>query len=239
MICTNNIQVRSRQGKYIKSIVYGGLDGIITTFAVVAGASGAHFSSAILLVLGFANLLADGISMGFGDYISSKAEREYHEREEAYHESMFDKNPDVEKQKVICAYTKKGLSKEDATTVATILAKNRHATVEIILQENGIPHVHSRDLSWQKGTYTFWSFILFGTVPLITYITSYFIPFVQQNPFPIACVLTAITLFGLGAMKVKITKKNWIRSGLEMLGIGGFAAASAYTVGHILSGLAR
>lgn len=64
--------------KYIKSIVYGGLDGIITTFAIVAGVAGAALSANIILILGFANLIADGISMAAGDYLSTKSEIESH-----------------------------------------------------------------------------------------------------------------------------------------------------------------
>jgi len=66
--------------KHIKSIVYGGLDGIITTFAVVSGVIGAQLNPSIILILGFANLIADGISMGVGDYLSSKAEQEKRHR---------------------------------------------------------------------------------------------------------------------------------------------------------------
>lgn len=65
------------QGKYIKSTIYGGLDGIITTFAVVAGVTGASLQVSIVLILGLANLLADGLSMAIGDYLSTKAEIEY------------------------------------------------------------------------------------------------------------------------------------------------------------------
>ena len=72
-------------GKYVKSLVFGGLDGIITTFAVVAASVGGSLGSDVILLMGFANLVADGLSMGFGDYLSSKAEFEYtraeHKRE--------------------------------------------------------------------------------------------------------------------------------------------------------------
>lgn len=75
-------------GKYIKSIVYGGLDGIITTFAVVSSVSGAALESKIVLILGFANLVADGFSMAVGDYLSTKAENAYSEsRDEEVKES--------------------------------------------------------------------------------------------------------------------------------------------------------
>jgi VIT1/CCC1 family predicted Fe2+/Mn2+ transporter len=71
----------SNQGKYIKSAVYGGLDGTITTFAVVAGSAGASLSSGVVIILGFANLIGDGLSMAIGDYLSTKSEREYEKAE--------------------------------------------------------------------------------------------------------------------------------------------------------------
>jgi len=70
-------------GKYLKSIVYGGLDGIITTFAVVAGVSGARLEVGVVLIMGFANLIADGISMGMGDFLSSRAEKEFQTAEKS------------------------------------------------------------------------------------------------------------------------------------------------------------
>ena len=61
---------------YLSEFVYGSIDGAVTTFAVVAGATGARFDIKILLVLGFANLIADGFSMGVGSYLSTKSEQE-------------------------------------------------------------------------------------------------------------------------------------------------------------------
>lgn len=61
---------------YLKEFVYGGIDGAVTTFAVVAGATGASFSTQVILVLGFANLIADGFSMSVGSYLSTKSEQE-------------------------------------------------------------------------------------------------------------------------------------------------------------------
>lgn len=65
---------------YLSEFVYGGIDGAVTTFAVVAGATGARFSITVILVLGFANLIADGFSMGVGSYLSTKSERELKEK---------------------------------------------------------------------------------------------------------------------------------------------------------------
>lgn len=59
---------------YLGEFVYGSIDGTVTTFAVVAAAEGASFSTAVIIVLGFANLVADGFSMSVGAYLSSKSE---------------------------------------------------------------------------------------------------------------------------------------------------------------------
>jgi vacuolar iron transporter family protein len=69
-------KIRQHFEDYLGEFVYGGIDGAVTTFAVVAGATGARFSVKVLLVLGFANLIADGFSMGVGSYLSSKSEQE-------------------------------------------------------------------------------------------------------------------------------------------------------------------
>lgn len=64
-------------GEYIKSAVYGGMDGIVTTYSVVMGVLGANLSMGVVLALGLANLFGDGLSMALGDYLSTKAEIEY------------------------------------------------------------------------------------------------------------------------------------------------------------------
>ncbi len=68
--------IKQHFNDYVSEFVYGGIDGAVTTFAVVAGATGAGYDIRIILVLGFANLIADGFSMGVGSYLSTKSEQE-------------------------------------------------------------------------------------------------------------------------------------------------------------------
>ena len=91
-------------GKYVKSLVFGGLDGIITTFAVVAASKGGSLSTEIVLLMGFANLFADGLSMGFGDFLSSKAEHEYATTEKKREKWEFDNFPEGEKREMVEIY---------------------------------------------------------------------------------------------------------------------------------------
>ena len=225
------------QGRYIKSVVYGGLDGIITTFAVVAGVAGAALSAGIVLILGFANLIADGISMAIGDYLSSKSEREYQNAERTREAWEVEHYPEGEKKELVEIYEAKGIPAKDAEAMVSILAKNPKAWVDIMMvEELGI--VGSDESPFANAVATFFSFAVFGFVPLLTYVVATFVPFLHANSFLIAALLTGATLFALGAVKVRITGKNWFLSGLETFVIGGITAAAAYGVGVLLGGLA-
>ncbi len=224
------------QGKYIKSIVYGGLDGTITTFAVVAGVSGASLSTGVLLILGFANLIADGFSMAVGDYLSTKAEKEYHDAERTYESWEFDSKPEQEKNELIEFYTKKGITKKDAQKITAILLQKKKAVVDVMMiEEHGILETEIPPLS--AALVTFCSFVTFGFVPLIAFIIAPLSLAIAQHQFLIASAITAATLFGLGALKISTTNRHWFWSGLEMMVVGGIAASAAYGIGYILSGL--
>ena len=230
-------QHKQEQGKYIKSIIYGGLDGIITTFAVVAGVAGASLSAGIVLILGFANLIADGLSMAIGDYLSTKAENEYNKAERQREKWEVENYPEGEKQELEELYVDKGMSEKDAKTVVEIIAKNKDAWVDIMMvEELGI--IESDESPLKNAIATFSSFSVFGFIPLLAHVLSQFIPILQQNTFLFATLLTGITLFALGALKVRITEQNWFYSGLEMFVVGGIAAFAAYGIGYFLSGLA-
>lgn len=65
------------EGGLLKPVIFGGLDGILTSFAIVAGAAGGNLSPEVVLVLGFSNIFADALSMGVGEFLSSKATNEW------------------------------------------------------------------------------------------------------------------------------------------------------------------
>ena len=228
---------RNEQGKYLKSVIYGGLDGTITTFAAVAGVAGANLSPGVVLIMGFANLIADGLSMSIGDYLSSKSEAEYQAAErkrEAWEVAHF---PEGEKEELREIYQARGMAASDAVAVVDIIAKDEKAWVDIMMiEELGI--LPDEDSPVKGAVATFVSFSVFGFLPILAYVLGLFIPGIEHLRFPMACFLTGATLFGLGAMKTRITGRSWFSSGLEMLLVGGVAAVAAYVVGALLGGLA-
>jgi len=222
-------------GRYIKSMIYGGIDGVITTFAVIAGGSGADLTHNVLLVLGIANLLADGFSMGFGDFISSRAENEFRKKETAHEESMLEANPKDVKDHIKTMYVKKGFETHEAETIAQIFSKNKDMVVSLFLAERGIFKTAISPIT--KSLYTFFSFIIFGAIPLFTYLLLPYFDIVKNNTFFAACILTGFTLFFLGSFKTRFTDRHWIMSGLEMIFLGGVSAFIAYMIGVLLGHL--
>lgn len=228
---------KTEHHKYIGEVVYGGLDGIITTFAVVSGVAGASLSSGVVLILGLANLLADGISMGVGAFFSAKSDREYYEVERARETKQVREHPKEERQELVDIYISKGYSSEDATVLVEIQSKNEELFVDAMMIHELDMHPDDRN-AVISGMTTFLSFQVAGAVPLLAYFCGrFFWPMTETVEFYSSVVLTALALFGLGATKVWVTARSWFRSGLEMMLVGGLAAFVAYVVGYTLQGL--
>ncbi|MFP4402398.1 MAG: VIT1/CCC1 transporter family protein [Candidatus Nanoarchaeia archaeon] len=232
-----NFIVNSRAGYYIKSIVYGGIDGIITTFAVVTGAAGAGLSAGVIIILGFANLIADGISMAVGDYLSTKSENEFTAQQKDKHEQKLKDYPEQEKKRTISLFINKGFSKEDSQKLAQTFSHNPKAWLDFKLKEE--LEMNEDESSPLKNAFaTFFSFLFFGFMPLFIYVIS-LITFIEDTTkLIISIILTGITMFLLGTLKSLFSTKHWFRSGLEILILGGVAASVAYGVGVLLRGLA-
>lgn len=223
---------------YLGSFVYGGLDGIITTFAVVSGVTGAQLSPGIILILGFANLLGDGFSMATGAFLSSRSDQEYYEREREREAWEFEQFPEGEKLEMVEIYQGQGYSEEEARKMVEIQASDPERFVEIMMVEE-LHMLPQKQKPWIEGLVTFASFVLAGGIPLIIYLADLIFQFelTSTSGFLIAILLSAFALFALGAAKVLVTGRNLIRSGFEMLFIGGLAAGVAFLVGYLLRGL--
>lgn len=225
-------------GQYIKAAVFGGLDGIITTFAVVASVAGADLATNIVIIMGFANLFADGISMGFGEYLSLVSEHNYIRSERLREEWEFDNSPEGEITEMIELYEKQGFSKEEAVQILHVMAKHKNFFIDhMMVQELGMMPPDEDDSPFKSGVVMFLSFLAFGLIPLLSYIALSTIDFGGNKSgalFGIACGLTAVALFILGAVKSRFSTEHWFQSGCWVLFNGALAAGAAYLVGFIV-----
>ena len=215
---------------YLRDWVYGGIDGTVTTFAIVSGVVGAHLSARVILILGAANLFADGIAMAASNYLATQAEHEEVRYTEAVEHRHIGTAPEGEREEVREIFRQRGLHGDLLEHVVSVITADRDRWVQIMLRdEYGLPaRVRS---PWRAAGSTFSAFLLCGAVPLV--------PFVAGGPYAfwVATGATGALFALIGASKTQWSLRSWWRSGLETLGVGGAAAAVAYGLGAWLQHL--
>ncbi len=165
-----------KYGSYLDEAVYGANDGIITTFAVIAGASGAVLGSGTIIILGIANLVADGFSMGASSFLAIRTEAD--------------------------------------------VARAHH-------RRAGDGHALARSVT------TFFAFVVAGCLPLLPFL----LPTFKADALLVSTMGACTAFFFVGGARSYVTKRSFVSSGLEMLGVGGVAALLAYMIGALLRSL--
>lgn len=213
---------------YLRDWIYGGIDGAVTTFAIVSGVVGGKLSSLVILILGFANLLADGFSMAASNYLGTKSEIDQYNHYKAIEKKHIDTVPEGEKNEIRHIFKKKGVKQADLDAIVQAITENKSLWIKTMLQEEyGFPEAIRSP--FKSSLYTFLSFLLFGLIPLLPYILSF------SNPFRSACFFTGATFFIIGCIKGLRSAKAWYYSGIETLMIGAATATLAYYIGAFLN----
>ena len=214
----------------ISDAVLGGIDGCVTTFAVVSGAVGAGFSSTVALVLGFANLIADGFSMAISNYESIKAQQEFTESVRLTEQEHIEKVPTGEREEIRQIFHKKGFTGEILERIVDTISKDRRLWIDTMLtEEHGIQKSELGPV--KSAVTTFSAFLFVGAIPLIPFL---FLGLKIQLQFIISACLAGIMFFIIGSMKSLVFAKPVFRSGLKTFLTGGAAASLAFLTGYLL-----
>lgn len=218
--------------KYLSEFVYGGMDGCITTFAVVSGAIGASMDTSIILILGFANLIADGFAMSVGAYLSAESDKKMYKKylQEEYRQVKHD--PEEERSEIREIYRKKGFSgKLLDEVVDTICSNDQRWVEEMMMNEHAL--TEEKKSSFYIGFATFVSFCMIGFIPLSLYVLD-FIYGIELSLFLWTSLLTGIGFITIGYIKTLVTKESVFKSIFSTLSLGSIAATLAYFVGFFL-----
>lgn len=221
---------RGSKKQNISDAVLGGIDGCITTFAVVSGSVGAGFPSSVAVILGFANLMADGFSMAISNYESSEADKEFSENTRRAEERHIAEVPEGEREEIRQIYQAKGFTGELLERVVDTITADKRVWLDAMLaEEHGIGKLtHQPALS---AGVTFLAFVSVGAIPLIPYL----FPALEVNvQFAVSAFLAGTMFFVIGMLKSFALNKPMLRSGLRTLLTGGSAAALAYFTADIL-----
>ncbi|MBL6445867.1 VIT1/CCC1 transporter family protein [Fulvivirga sp. 29W222] len=219
---------------YIAEFVYGGIDGAITTFAVVAGAAGANADLTWVLIFGFANLIADGFSMSVGNFFSVKADRDNFEKHRAVEYWEVDNLREREVEEIREIYAAKGFEGELLEKVVEVITADKHVWVDTMMKEE-LEMTQDDKTPFKTAFATFMSFNVIGIIPLLAYIFALLFDLANVNLFILSSVATCIALMFVGYLKSIVTSTKWVKGVLETLLLGGLAAFLAYFVGEVLA----
>ena len=217
---------------HFDDFIYGSIDGAVTTFAIVAGVIGAGLSPGIILILGFANLFADGFAMASANYQATKAKIEFIEMKQKQEEWEIDNQRDQEKEEIRTIYREKGFKGELLEDVVRIITSRRKVWVDTMMREElGLIKDNKKPID--NSISTFIGFNLIGVIPLIPFVVFLIFDFdVTSNAFFYSILSVIVAFFLVGMIKGKIVKKPMIRSGINTFIIGSVAATVAYLIGY-------
>lgn len=221
--------------EYLSEFVYGGIDGIVTTFAVVAASAAAGLQTGVILVLGFANLLADAISMGVSAYLAERSEVDQYRKQRRHVVATLEKG--IKKtSSIIKKHLKKyGFSGKKLDEATKTVEKSKHATDFIMKEEHGLAEEPSN--AGLVGFVTFVSFIVVGIIPILAYLIDFITEGSGEGLFFQTSVLAAIAFAGIGWLKSKVAHSPVFGSVAETLILGAIAAGAAYATGAYLEPL--
>ncbi len=219
-------------GAYIADFIYGANDGLITTFAIISAAAGANISAGVVIVLGLANLIADGFSMATSNYLGIKSRRNFELDQRRIEAAEIEDHPEEEKREIREIYEKKGFRGADLEKVVGVISADKNIWVrEMLIGELSIiPEEDVKTTPLRHATTTFFAFAIIGFIPLAPFIFGYS----GEPSFYLSAGLTALMLFLVGGSRTKVTGGGFIKNGSQMLLFGGCAALLAYGIGFLV-----
>ncbi len=215
-------------GGAMRELIFGVNDGLVSTLSLVSGVAGANPGRGVVLLAGIAGLLAGAISMAAGAYISSKSEKEVHEAEIAREREELELEPEEEMEELRILYQLKGFSKEEAERLVERLSEDQELMLESLVRDELGLMPESFPNPWKAGAFSGLAFIVGAFVPLISY---FFLGGLEA--VLVSAGLSIAALFVIGVLKTLFTGLSWLRSGLEMVGIGLFATVITYLIGTL------
>jgi VIT1/CCC1 family predicted Fe2+/Mn2+ transporter/rubrerythrin len=220
-----------RAGGWIGQAIYGVNDGLGAAFGVVSGVAGAtQVNSEFVLLSGFATAVASALSMGSSAYLAMKSEREVYEAEMEREQREIEENPEEEQEELELFYQLKGFSADEAKTMVARLSEKPDqllktmAHEELGLSEQTFPN------EWRAALSATISTAIGAAIPVIPFLFSS-----GMEALIISFIISTAAHFVVGASKVLVTGRSWLKSGMEMTLVGLGEAAITYIIGLLVS----
>ena len=216
-------------GGNLRAAVFGVNDGLVSNMSLILGVAGASESNAVILLTGVAGLLAGAFSMAAGEYVSVRSQREMYEHQIGLERAELAEYPGEEAEELALIYAARGMEKSEALALAKrTIADPKQALDTLAREELGL-NPEELGSPWGAALFSFFSFASGALLPLLPFLLAR-----GDGALVTSIVLTAVALFGVGAMISLYTGRSAVRDGLRMLAIGGGAGAVTFFIGRLL-----
>ena len=218
-------------GKWLRHIIFGADDGLVSNLALVASLSGALLHNNIIIIAGLVEMLAGAISMSLGTYISTKSQIEFYKQEMRMERRDIKLRPEHEVKEIRELYRRKGFRGKELDMVVKRITSDKRRWFRVLIEE----YLGLKGTAFENPIYAavfmFIAFIIGGFIPVIPFI------FFKTELLKYSIILSIFALFIVGAARTYYTERNPIKSGLEMVLVGSIAALTGYYFGEFVNSL--
>ena len=213
----------------LRPVVFGANDGLVSNLALVMGVAGADPDPSVIVLAGVAGLIAGAFSMGVGEYISVRSQRELLDYQIAFQRKQLREAPEQERRILTQAYLDRGFTEEQAGMfVDAVFADGDHAVRQLIFEEVGLDERSiGSPLSAALGSFA--AFVAGAFIPLVPYLLAEGVPAFVTS---LLVSLAALALLGLGISR--LTRRSPLFSAVRQVALGGIAAAVTFGVGRFI-----
>lgn len=216
-------------GGNLRAAVFGVSDGLVSNAGLILGVAGATGDPAAVLLAGSAGMLAGAFSMAAGEYISVRSQREVFEYQIQLERQELSEFPEEEAAELAAIYAARGMPKDQARALANEMISDPERALDALAREELGLDPDQLGSPWAASSASFLAFAAGAALPLSPYLVG-----LRAATLPVSILLTALSLFGVGALLSLFTGRDAVPSGLRMLGIGASAGAITYGIGTFL-----
>jgi VIT1/CCC1 family predicted Fe2+/Mn2+ transporter len=232
---TTHVEPHIKESNYIRDLVFGFGDGVNTSLGIVAGVGGAVIAADVIILAALVGMFTGAKAMAVQNYLAVKSQREILESEIKREEFEIENVPDKEREEIEDIFKSKGFQGFELKRVVDKITSNKEVWLKTMLTEELGLNLDILGNPLKGALVMFGSFLLGGILPIIPYflVKSAFIS--SSVALGVAIGISITSSFLIGAIKARMAKKNYIKGGIEMAGLGTGIALVGYGIGSELA----
>ena len=219
------------KGRFIREVMFGTNDGLVSTIGFVAGATGALMQTRLVLLAGIASVVAGALAMGIGAYLASKSQRDFFESEKERERREIEEVPELERKEIRDIFTKLGFLKDEVEVIVNRVTSDKALWVRFMMREELGILEESFDNPVTVGFLMAGAYVVGGIPPLLPYLAIEDVLLALK----VAVAVSLVFLFAIGVGKTVLTKQPWLKSGMEVMLLGSLAAGVGFGIGKLVA----